>query len=118
MKSGGDHRCESTFHVLRTATINSPVFFDRVERRIHADNADGVHMSTEHQRPALLPAFKDTDNVRTAWSDLLNLDVESGGMQFCRNDAADFVFAGSARNERRVHRIDGDQIPEQIDGGI
>ena len=113
-----DHRGHAGFHVLRAAAVQPAVAFGRRERIAHAGDADGVGMAAEHQRAAFRAPLEHAHDVRAARRDFVDGDVEPGSLQVCADGGGDFALTGSAGHERRIHGVDGDQVPEQADGWI
>ena len=109
---GVDHRRDAPFHVLAAAAIEAAVAFDRIERRNHAVDTDGIDVPAQHQRAPLRAAVEDADDVGTSRRHLLQFDVEAKGAHVRGDGVGDLRFAGGARHERRVDRIDRHELAQ------
>jgi hypothetical protein len=75
-------------------------------------------VTAEQQRRPFRAALEHADDVGSAWRDDVDGHVEAAAPHFGGDGVRDVVFARRARHERRVHRVDGDQITEEADGWI
>ena len=75
-------------------------------------------MPAEDERAALRAAFQHPDGVRPAVGDDFGLDIEAAPAHLGGHLRRDGCLAWRAGHERRIDRIDRDEIAEQTDGGI
>jgi hypothetical protein len=66
-------------------------------------------MSAEHHGRTRLPAFEDADDVRASRHGFLHHHVQTGGSERGVGHSGRFGFSWRAVDERRVHRVRGDQ---------
>ena len=115
---GVDHRGHAALHVLRAASIEPAVTLDGIERRGHAVDADGIDVPAQHQRAARLGAIEHADHVRPPRRRLLHLDAEPEPAHVHGDGLRDLRLAGGPGHERRVDRIDRDELAKQGDARI
>jgi len=75
---GRNHRRDAAFHVLRAPAVQPAALDARLEGIGHAFDADGVEMAAEHDRGTRPAAVEHADDVRTAWHDPLQHDLQPG----------------------------------------
>ena len=109
-----DHRRDAALHVLRAAAVDAAVALDRIERRPHAGHADGVDVAAEHQRSAGHAPVECADDVGPAGSDVLRFHTEAEATHCFRDAARNRCFTRRSGHERRIHRIDRDQLSEKL----
>ena len=72
-----NHGGHAALHVLGSASVEPARSHLGRERRVHALDADGVHVAAEHERPSGSTPFEHADDIGTPRRDLLDLHVES-----------------------------------------
>ncbi len=115
----GVHHCRNaSLHVLRAAPVDPAVPLDRIERSRHPLDANRVEMTAEHQGRPRAPTGERADHVRAPRADVLNLHIEAEPTEVCRERGGYRAFPGRARNKRRVHRVNRDQLAQERDAGV
>ncbi len=76
---------------------------------------DRVHVRVQHQRAPAARAAHATDHVRASRRELLELDLHAALLEPGRHEAPGLELARAARDERRVHGVDRDELLEEID---
>ena len=95
-----------------------PAALDRIERGLHAGHANGVDVSAEHQRSASLDAVEYADDVRTPGRHVLKMHVQPHVAHVRGNRVRHLCFARGPWHQRRVDRIDRDEIAQEGDDWI
>jgi len=113
-----DHRGHAALHILRAATVKTPVLLQRVERRGHPVHPHGVEVPAEHERAPRRHCFEHADNVRTSRCNFLDLDVHADLPHARCNRLGDLSFARGPGHQRGIHRVDCDEITKQGNDGI
>ena len=113
---GVDHRRDAALHVLRAAAVDAAVALVAGSNGAVMPATPTVSMWPQNisDRPGARPSSV-ADDVGAAGRDVLRLDASGR----CRRIAAvsvarDGRFAGRAGHQRRVDRIDRDQILEEL----
>ena len=115
---GSDHGGDAALHVLSASSVQPPIAMDRLKGVFHARNAHGIEMAAEHQRRPGFRALEHRDDIRAPGRDLADGDREPGLGAFGRDATGDFGLARCARDQRRIHRIYGDEGFQEGDGRI
>ena len=115
-----DHRGHAALHVARAAP-GEPVPLDRGGERVrHPLDADGVEVAGEHDggtgglaradgdqaRPVVVAGRRDDVGLEPAALQAVPEVVDGGGL------------TGGAGHQPGVHRVDGDELEGQRDGGV
>ena len=112
------HRGHAALHVLAAAPVEPAVTFDRIERRLHAGDADRIHVAAEHQRAPAGAALDDADDVGAAGRGVGHLDSDAGRAQLGGDPPGERGFTRAPGFQGRIDGIDGDQVAQQPDGGV
>jgi short-subunit dehydrogenase len=113
-----DHCRDAALHVLRSATVDPPGAFGRIERRSHPFDADRIRVPAEHQRTSGQPALEDADDVRTAGRGFLQVHVEPKTPHVRGYGFRNLPFTPSPRHQRRIDRVDADEIAQKRNARI
>ncbi len=113
-----NHGGDAALHVLGSASVEAARSHLGRERRLHALDADGIHVAAEHQGSSGSTPFEHPDDIGTPWRDFFYLHIEPDAPQVRRNRRRDLRFARRTRDKGRVHRIDGHEIAQKEEGGI
>ena len=114
---GVQHGGQAALHVLTAAAVQSAVAYDRIERRRHALDTDGVGVPAEKpDRPAAI-AVRDTDDVRASGRNVCALNIEASALQPRGEEFPDRSLARATWHERWVDRIDRDEVAGELDDG-
>ena len=107
------HRGQRALHVVRAPPVEPAVLDARLERGRHACDADRVEVPVQEQRAAAARAAHATDDVCAARRELVDLDLDAPLLEPRGDEARDLRLARAACDERRVDRLDRNQILEQ-----
>ena len=113
-----DHRGQSTLHILRPAAVETIVTDVGREGRVHAVDADGIHMPAEHEGPARRSSIEHADDIRPPGGNFLEAHTQADALHVPGDRRRNPRFACTARHERRIYRIDSDELAQEIDGRI
>src|SRR5262249_42466952 len=114
VKCSGDHRGKPTLHVLRTTTVETAVFFHRIEWFVIADHADRIHVPAQHQRASLLFPIQHANHVRPAARNFLELDIESSSLKQLSRCSSNLRLPVCAGDQRRIDGIDRNQLSQYL----
>jgi hypothetical protein len=114
----GDHRRDAALHVLRAAAIEPAVANLGLERPRHAGDTDGIGVAAEHQRSARRATVKYADDVRASRRSIGDLHLETDRFELARNSPGDVGLATCTCRQRRIDRVDRDEIAQQRDGRV
>jgi hypothetical protein len=67
----------------------------------------------QQQRAAYAAPARDRNDVRSPRRHLLHADIQVAAVQPLGDEAGDLAFPGSARDQRRVERLDRDEPLDQ-----
>ena len=111
---GGQHCGDAAFHIVRTAAIQLAVADLGRERIRHIFHAHGVDMAVEHQRLAAARAGQGADDADAIGRGLVLRHGQAELLHGLRQVGGDFSFACAAGQQRRIDRIDADEIGERL----
>jgi hypothetical protein len=114
----GDHRRDATLHVLRAAAVQAAVALGRHKRIVHASDTHGVGVAAEHQRASLGAPLEHADDIRPAGRHRFHGHLEAEAPHRGGDGGGNFLLAWRARDERRVHGVDRDEIAQEADRWI
>ena len=77
---------------------------------------DRVQVRVQEQRAAAARPPDAADDVHAARRELLELDLDTARCEPLCDEAADLRLPRSAGHERRVHRLDRDELRDELGG--
>ena len=104
---------QSAFHIIGAAPEHAPVLDAWLEGRVHARYADHISMRVEHKRLAAAASAGDQNGIEASVTGILDMRFQAILSSPIGDEFSHGRFAGAARREVRIHRVDGDQIGKE-----
>jgi hypothetical protein len=104
---------DAALHVVAAAPVQEAVAHPRRARLAHPLHADGVEVAVEHQRAPAAAAARAADDRRAPGRGLDHVHVEARAGHPSGGEAHHLRLAGAAGDERRVDRVDRDEVGDE-----
>ena len=108
-----NHRGDTALHVLRSAPVQTSIRDAGLERIGHAFNPDRVEVPAQHDARTRLATREYADDIRATGRDFLQNNVQSCSRHRSTRDLGNLALPWSARHQRWIDRVGGNQVAEQ-----
>ncbi len=105
-------------HVVRAAAVQAVALDARIVRRLHPRDPDGVDVTAQQQRAPAPGARRAHDDARAPRRRLEHAGLEARGERPAVDERRDLALARPAAaggRERRVDRVDRDELAQEVD---
>ena len=118
LAAGDQRRGDPGLHVVGATAVEAIALDSRRMRIAHPRDGDGVAVATQQQGPPAAPAAGANHHARTARGSLQDLDLQPDIARPGGDEGRDLALARAPGHQRRIDRVDRDQLREELGCGL